>query len=106
MCIGDQTVRGFPLDTSRTPKQIRADVRPSLCVCSRSLLRCYTRDVACMPQLKLLGKKVPRRAKLYFQGMRAALHDDVRLRECELWKEEGVMEMVKDGNLRRRLELR
>eukprot|EP01045_Picozoa_sp_COSAG04_P019748 COSAG04_NODE_1949_length_5157_cov_3.049624_3_plen_60_part_00 len=59
-----------------------------------------------MPQLKLLGKKVPRRAKLYFQGTRAALHDDVRLRECELWKEEGVMEMVKDGNLRRRLELR
>merc|ERR1712167_234689 len=72
VCIGDQTVRGFPLDTSRTPKQIRAD-------------------------LKLLGKKVPRRAKLHFQGMRAALHDDVRLRECELWTEEGVMEMVKDA---------
>ena len=61
-----------------------------------------------MPQLKpCLGKiKVPRRPKLYFQGMRAALHDDVRLRECELWTEEGVMEMVKDGKLRRHLELR
>ena len=59
-----------------------------------------------MPQLKLLGKKVPTRAKLYFKGMEEALHDDTRLRECELWEKEGVMEMVKDGKLRRHLELR
>jgi len=61
-----------------------------------------------MPQLKpYLGKiKVAKRPKLYFKGMRAALRDDVRLRECELWEKEGVMEMVKDGKLRRHLELR